>query len=85
MDDDEEDNFLKNLKAKETINKDDIMASVLKRKALDVKGRLHHKIASKFNIDGCTSIFLKGHKKAITDFVFNKVRPLYSSVSLTII
>lgn len=81
MDDEEEDEFLKNLKGQDVVDKNDLLATVLKRKAMDVKGKLHHKVADKLIIPECTSVFIKGHKKAITDFVFTKDEKKIYSVS----
>lgn len=72
MQDEEEDEFLQSLKAKNDIDKEEILAKVLRRRANDQKGKLHHKIADKLDLPNCTTIFIKGHKKAITDFVFTK-------------
>jgi ribosomal RNA-processing protein 9 len=81
MSDEEEDEFIQGLKAAETNTKDEMISAVLKRRALDVKGKLHHQIADKLDLPNCTSIFLKGHKKAITDFVFTKDEKKIYSVS----
>ena len=81
MTDDEENEFLNNLKANNIVDKDELVSNMLKRKALDVKGKLHHKVADKLVIDQCTSVFIKGHKKAITDFVFSKDDKRIYSVS----
>lgn len=81
MEDDEEDEFLKGLKSQHNIDRDELLTSVLKRRATDVRGKLHHSIADKFDIKGCTTTFIKGHKKAITDFVFTKDESKIYSVS----
>lgn len=81
MEDEEEDEFLKNLKAKSHIDKDEVLAGVLKRRATDIKGKLHHKVADKLDLPNCTTTFIKGHKKAITDFVFTKDEKRIYSVS----
>ena len=81
MQDQEEDEFLKNLKGQSSIDREEVLAQVLKRRATDVKGKLHHKIADRLDIPSCTSTFIKGHKKAITDFVFSKDEKKLYSVS----
>lgn len=81
MEDDEEDEFIKGLKSQITIDKEEMLANVLKRRAKDVRGKLHHKIADKLDLQSSTTKFLKGHKKAITDFVFTKDEKKIYSVS----
>ena len=81
MEDDEEDEFLKGLKSQITIDREEMLTNVLKRRANDVRGKLHHKIADKLDLQSSTTQFLKGHKKAITDFVFTKDEKRIYSVS----
>lgn len=50
IEDEEEDEFIKNLKADSNIEQDEIVANVLRRRALDVKGKLHHKVADKLDL-----------------------------------
>lgn len=81
MSDEEENDFIKNLKASDTVDKSDLVSAVLKRRALDVRGKLHHNIADKVDIPQFEYTFIKGHKKAITDFVFSKDDKKIYSVS----
>lgn len=81
MKDEEEDEFLQGLKSQAGIEKDEIVANVLKRRAKDAKGKLHRKLADKIDLENCKTVFIKGHKKAITDFVFTKNEKTLYSVS----
>lgn len=79
--DQEEAEFIKNLKARNDIEKEDVLTEVLKRRAADARGKLHHKVADKLDLSASTTVFIKGHKKAITDFVFSKDEKRIYSVS----
>lgn len=81
IEDEEEDEFIKNLKNNNQVEDEQILESVLKRRAMDIKGKLHHKVADKLDLPNCKTTFLKGHKKAITDFVFTKDESKIYSVS----
>ena len=81
MKDEEEDEFLQGLKSQNTMEKEKLLENVLKRRANDAKGRLQHKVADKIDIENWKTVLIKGHKKAITDFVFTKNEKKLYSVS----
>jgi ribosomal RNA-processing protein 9 len=73
------DDFLQSLKANEGLDREDILTGVLEQKALERRGKLKYEIAD--NVQLGEQVFLKGHKKAITDFQISRDGAKVFSVS----
>ena len=76
---DEGEDFISGLKSQSNLDRDEILAEILKKKASEKRGKLKYEVAD--SIECTETYFLKGHKKAITDFTFTRDQNQIYSVS----